>query len=156
MACVLPLALDSGCQRSQACGSHSCSRFQFSGKRSSLQSGAQPLGPWAWQSAFFLINGQPQNAHGGQGGPDCGTHPCGTISFQNSVDTAKPLLRKAIQISQQTPYWHCRLLFQLAVRPGGSSGHVERVGTWDPPSACQPSPASLSAQPCSQKCLAQG
>lgn len=35
--------------------------------------------------------------------------------FQNSVDTAKPLLRKAIQISQQTPYWHCRLLFQLAV-----------------------------------------
>lgn len=33
---------------------------------------------------------------------------------QNSVDAAKPLLRKAIQISQQTPYWHCRLLFQLA------------------------------------------
>uniref|UniRef100_H9G734 MAU2 chromatid cohesion factor homolog n=1 Tax=Anolis carolinensis TaxID=28377 RepID=H9G734_ANOCA len=33
---------------------------------------------------------------------------------ENSVDTAKPLLRKAIQISQQTPYWHCRLLFQLA------------------------------------------
>ncbi|KAM8764400.1 MAU2 chromatid cohesion factor homolog isoform 2-T2 [Rhynchonycteris naso] len=32
----------------------------------------------------------------------------------NSVDAAKPLLRKAIQISQQTPYWHCRLLFQLA------------------------------------------
>lgn len=37
---------------------------------------------------------------------------------QNSVDAAKPLLRKAIQISQQTPYWHCRLLFQLAVSPG--------------------------------------
>uniref|UniRef100_A0A672LFL6 MAU2 chromatid cohesion factor homolog n=1 Tax=Sinocyclocheilus grahami TaxID=75366 RepID=A0A672LFL6_SINGR len=35
---------------------------------------------------------------------------------QNLVDSAKPLLRKAIQISQQTPYWHCRLLFQLAVR----------------------------------------
>lgn len=35
--------------------------------------------------------------------------------FQNLVDSAKPLLRKAIQISQQTPYWHCRLLFQLAV-----------------------------------------
>uniref|UniRef100_A0A3P9HGR8 MAU2 chromatid cohesion factor homolog n=1 Tax=Oryzias latipes TaxID=8090 RepID=A0A3P9HGR8_ORYLA len=33
---------------------------------------------------------------------------------QNMVDSAKPLLRKAIQISQQTPYWHCRLLFQLA------------------------------------------
>uniref|UniRef100_A0A3Q1FZX9 MAU2 chromatid cohesion factor homolog n=1 Tax=Acanthochromis polyacanthus TaxID=80966 RepID=A0A3Q1FZX9_9TELE len=34
---------------------------------------------------------------------------------QNLVDSAKPVLRKAIQISQQTPYWHCRLLFQLAV-----------------------------------------
>uniref|UniRef100_A0A4W6EA46 MAU2 chromatid cohesion factor homolog n=1 Tax=Lates calcarifer TaxID=8187 RepID=A0A4W6EA46_LATCA len=33
---------------------------------------------------------------------------------QNLVDSAKPVLRKAIQISQQTPYWHCRLLFQLA------------------------------------------
>lgn len=32
------------------------------------------------------------------------------------MDSAKPVLRKAIQISQQTPYWHCRLLFQLAVR----------------------------------------
>ncbi|EPY87231.1 hypothetical protein CB1_000259018 [Camelus ferus] len=35
-------------------------------------------------------------------------------ALRNSVDAAKPLLRKAIQISQQTPYWHCRLLFQLA------------------------------------------
>ncbi|KAA0719559.1 MAU2 chromatid cohesion factor -like protein [Triplophysa tibetana] len=34
---------------------------------------------------------------------------------QNLVDSAKPMLRKAIQISQQTPYWHCRLLFQLAL-----------------------------------------
>lgn len=42
-----------------------------------------------------------------------------TVSFQNSVDAAKPLLRKAIQISQQTPYWHCRLLFQLAVSTVG-------------------------------------
>lgn len=41
------------------------------------------------------------------------------VCFQNSVDAAKPLLRKAIQISQQTPYWHCRLLFQLAVRTVG-------------------------------------
>ncbi|XP_059200463.1 LOW QUALITY PROTEIN: MAU2 chromatid cohesion factor homolog [Centropristis striata] len=31
---------------------------------------------------------------------------------QNLVDSAKPV--KAIQISQQIPYWHCRLLFQLA------------------------------------------
>uniref|UniRef100_A0A8C9X507 MAU2 chromatid cohesion factor homolog n=1 Tax=Sander lucioperca TaxID=283035 RepID=A0A8C9X507_SANLU len=30
---------------------------------------------------------------------------------QNLVDSAKPVLRKVIQISQQTPYWHCRLLF---------------------------------------------
>lgn len=36
--------------------------------------------------------------------------------FKTLVDSAKPVLRKAIQISQQTPYWHCRLLFQLAVR----------------------------------------
>lgn len=36
------------------------------------------------------------------------------------MDAAKPLLRKAIQISQQTPYWHCRLLFQLAVSTGAS------------------------------------
>lgn len=36
--------------------------------------------------------------------------------LKNLVDSAKPVLRKAIQISQQTPYWHCRLLFQLAVR----------------------------------------
>lgn len=43
-----------------------------------------------------------------------------TVFFQNSVDAAKPLLRKAIQISQQTPYWHCRLLFQLAVSTGAS------------------------------------
>lgn len=40
---------------------------------------------------------------------------CCDIHSQNLVDSAKPLLRKAIQISQQTPYWHCRLLFQLAV-----------------------------------------
>lgn len=40
---------------------------------------------------------------------------CCGIHSQNLVDSAKPLLRKAIQISQQTPYWHCRLLFQLAV-----------------------------------------
>lgn len=41
------------------------------------------------------------------------------------MDAAKPLLRKAIQISQQTPYWHCRLLFQLAVSTGVSKalGH---------------------------------
>ncbi|XP_041698527.1 MAU2 chromatid cohesion factor homolog isoform X2 [Coregonus clupeaformis] len=39
---------------------------------------------------------------------------CQQLLLHNLVDSAKPLLRKAIQISQQTPYWHCRLLFQLA------------------------------------------
>ncbi|XP_023407956.1 MAU2 chromatid cohesion factor homolog isoform X1 [Loxodonta africana] len=43
---------------------------------------------------------------------------------ENSVDAAKPLLRKAIQISQQTPYWHCRLLFQLAVSAGARQLHT--------------------------------
>lgn len=28
---------------------------------------------------------------------------------------AKPILRKAIELSQQNVYWHCKLLFQLAV-----------------------------------------
>lgn len=34
---------------------------------------------------------------------------------QNQTNLAKPLLRKAIEMSQQSIYWHCRLLFQLAV-----------------------------------------
>eukprot|EP00918_Siedleckia_nematoides_P020020 GHVU01042675.1.p1 GENE.GHVU01042675.1~~GHVU01042675.1.p1 ORF type:complete len:604 (+),score=53.86 GHVU01042675.1:25-1812(+) len=33
---------------------------------------------------------------------------------QNLISEAKHLLRKAVEISQQTPYWHCRLLFQMA------------------------------------------
>ncbi|KAI0237292.1 MAU2 sister chromatid cohesion factor [Lamellibrachia satsuma] len=33
---------------------------------------------------------------------------------QNRRNEARPILRKAIEISQQAPYWHCRLLFQLA------------------------------------------
>jgi len=33
---------------------------------------------------------------------------------QNQTNLAKPLLRKAIEMSQQSIYWHCRLLFQLA------------------------------------------
>ncbi|KAL5005286.1 hypothetical protein ScPMuIL_018742 [Solemya velum] len=36
------------------------------------------------------------------------------LEKQNQIQAAKPILRKAIEISQQTPYWHCRLLFQLA------------------------------------------
>ncbi|GAB6028583.1 mau2 chromatid cohesion factor [Chamberlinius hualienensis] len=33
---------------------------------------------------------------------------------QEQSQLAKPILRKAIEISQQAVYWHCRLLFQLA------------------------------------------
>ncbi|KAK2178726.1 hypothetical protein NP493_532g03030 [Ridgeia piscesae] len=33
---------------------------------------------------------------------------------QNRRNEARPILRRAIEISQQAPYWHCRLLFQLA------------------------------------------
>lgn len=33
---------------------------------------------------------------------------------QNQLTLAKPILRKALQISQHNVYWHCRLLFQLA------------------------------------------
>ena len=32
----------------------------------------------------------------------------------NSNDSAKPILRKAIEISQSSTFWHCRLLFQLS------------------------------------------
>jgi len=33
---------------------------------------------------------------------------------QNQIQHAKPILMKAIEMSQQSPYWHCRLLFQMA------------------------------------------
>ena len=38
--------------------------------------------------------------------------------FQSQPHFAKPVLRKAIEISQQSTFWHCRLLFQLAVSTG--------------------------------------
>lgn len=31
------------------------------------------------------------------------------------VTLSKPILRKAIELSQHNVYWHCRLIFQLAV-----------------------------------------
>ena len=34
---------------------------------------------------------------------------------QNQTNLAKPLLRKTIEMSQQNVFWHCRLLFQLAL-----------------------------------------
>ncbi|XP_076465078.1 MAU2 chromatid cohesion factor homolog isoform X2 [Babylonia areolata] len=33
---------------------------------------------------------------------------------QAQIQLAKPILRKAIELSLHAPYWHCRLLFQLA------------------------------------------
>ena len=34
---------------------------------------------------------------------------------QNQPSLSRPILRKAIELSQQNVYWHCRLIFQLAV-----------------------------------------
>lgn len=34
---------------------------------------------------------------------------------QNQTASSKPILRKAIELSQHSVYWHCRLIFQLAV-----------------------------------------
>ncbi|CAH1797221.1 unnamed protein product [Owenia fusiformis] len=36
------------------------------------------------------------------------------LEQQNQSAQAKPVLQQAIDISQQSPYWHCRLCFQLA------------------------------------------
>ncbi|KAF5304882.1 hypothetical protein FQR65_LT00766 [Abscondita terminalis] len=35
---------------------------------------------------------------------------------QKQLALSKPILRKAIELSQHNVYWHCRLIFQLAVR----------------------------------------
>lgn len=37
------------------------------------------------------------------------------VLFQVQIQMAKPILRRAIEMSLHAPYWHCRLLFQLAV-----------------------------------------
>lgn len=37
------------------------------------------------------------------------------LLLQMQSQLAKPILRHAIEMSQRAPYWHCRLLFQLAV-----------------------------------------
>lgn len=34
---------------------------------------------------------------------------------QQQSNLSKPILRKAIELSQHSIYWHCRLIFQLAV-----------------------------------------
>lgn len=34
---------------------------------------------------------------------------------QQQPNLSKPILRKAIELSQHNVYWHCRLIFQLAV-----------------------------------------
>ncbi|CAG2243178.1 MAU2 [Mytilus edulis] len=35
---------------------------------------------------------------------------------QTQYELAKPLLQTALDMSQQSPYWHCRILFQLSLR----------------------------------------
>lgn len=35
---------------------------------------------------------------------------------QKQMTLSMPILRKAIELSQHNVYWHCRLIFQLAVR----------------------------------------
>src|SRR5689334_14575308 len=34
---------------------------------------------------------------------------------QNQYNLAKPILRKAVELSNANVYWHCRLIFQLSV-----------------------------------------
>ncbi len=34
---------------------------------------------------------------------------------QNRLEEARPVLRKALESSELSPFWHCRLIFQLAV-----------------------------------------
>ncbi|XP_030765193.1 MAU2 chromatid cohesion factor homolog isoform X5 [Sitophilus oryzae] len=36
------------------------------------------------------------------------------LEQQNQIAASKPILRKAIELSQHNVYWHCRLIFQLA------------------------------------------
>ncbi|KAK3601195.1 hypothetical protein CHS0354_004395 [Potamilus streckersoni] len=45
---------------------------------------------------------------------EAASHLAQMYEKQNQATASKPLLRRAIEISQQSPFWHCRLLFQLA------------------------------------------
>ncbi|XP_013405150.1 MAU2 chromatid cohesion factor homolog [Lingula anatina] len=47
---------------------------------------------------------------------------------QSQVHAAKPVLRKAIEISSDAPYWRCRLLFQLAQIHVQEKDFVSAVG----------------------------
>ena len=38
------------------------------------------------------------------------------LQKSDSIEDAKVLLRKALDLSKQSMFWHCRLIFQLAVR----------------------------------------
>lgn len=49
---------------------------------------------------------------------------------QNQSVMAKQVLRKALQLSQHNVYWHCRLLFQLAVRI--NLVHFNRFNDFEP------------------------
>ncbi len=43
------------------------------------------------------------------------------------VDGARQVLRKAVELSQQNTYWHCRLLFQLASIHAAEKEYVDAV-----------------------------
>jgi len=44
---------------------------------------------------------------------------------QQQPNLSKPILRKAIELSQHNVYWHCRLIFQLAVNSVNYSDLLE-------------------------------
>ena len=39
------------------------------------------------------------------------------LESEGASENAKQILRKSVELAQNNPYWKCRLLFQLAVRP---------------------------------------
>ena len=39
----------------------------------------------------------------------------------DSTSNAKAVLQRAIELSRQSVFWHCRLIFQLAVSVGGDA-----------------------------------
>jgi MAternally-affected-uncoordination protein len=50
-----------------------------------------------------------------------------TTSAPTQMDAARQVLRKAIEMSQQNSYWHCRLLFQLASIHATEKDYVSAV-----------------------------
>ena len=47
---------------------------------------------------------------------------------RRQLDGARQVLRKAVEMSQGNPYWHCRLLFQLAgIHASAEKNYVSAV-----------------------------